>query len=487
MRSIQFRPWLLVASLLTAIPAALIILASIGGLTETNLLGIPIVPWYTLIGLPTVLIIRDIAMACTLGFALIGGVLSETPNQLLGKLASMSALVWLGTLLLQIPLTVSEVLALRIQESFDPTIIQSLLTQTTTGRVIIAQLVIVTIVALLAWVVLGRVTGWIVVGLAAVAAFLPGLTGHSSMSGGHNSASIALGVHLVAMGMWVGGLVAIAWYVKSATTVQAKIITRFSAIALVSVILIAESGLLNASMRIDGIAPYLTSIYGSIVLAKIAILILLIGFGYRQRKSLAESTNPRLIKLAMVELLWMGVVIGLAVALSRTAAPAVALDNDPADLGSLAVVMFALPAAVVFAFPVCVNRLRIGLLGSYPEVLAIALVVALFAANEFLGSGVLAGVVGSQLAALLIGVCLFAVGLIFIANQYVKPSALSLSIVYIGWLTVSYWHVRQLDQSMGLGLVFISLLILGFFIYLVARVKQPSQKKSVSALVEVKS
>jgi len=74
-----------VALLLTAIPTALIVLASIGGLTETQLVGIPVVPVYTLFGLPIDLIVRDIAMACTVGFALVGRCVDTAPKPSTGN------------------------------------------------------------------------------------------------------------------------------------------------------------------------------------------------------------------------------------------------------------------------------------------------------------------------------------------------------------------------------------------------------------------
>jgi len=220
--------WRYVVPLGTAFPIALLVLATLGGLSETGLIGIPIVPWYTLFGLPIDLVIRDIATACTVGFALIGGVLAPRPDPYLGKLTSAAALVWLAALLSQIVFTVSEVLALPMSGSFDPTIMRSLLTQTTVGQVILGQIALVAFVALLGWVVLGRTTGWIVLGIAVVAAYLPGLTGHSGIQEGHTSATIALGFHLVSMAVWIGGLIAITLYALRVGVASEKVIRTYS-------------------------------------------------------------------------------------------------------------------------------------------------------------------------------------------------------------------------------------------------------------------
>jgi len=477
----QRRPWRYIAVLLSAVPAALLVLASIGGLTETNLVGIPVVPVYTLFGLPIDLIIRDIAMACTLGFALVGGVLLSRPSPTLGKLTSLSAVVWLIALVAQTIFTVSEVLALPISQSFDPVIIRSLLTQTTTGQVIMAQFALISIVALLGWVVLGKVTGWIVVLLAATAVFLPGLTGHSSMDGSHNGASIGLGIHLVFMAVWVGGLVALAWYVKTSSAIEPAVVSRFSVIAVVSVILIAESGLLNASMRLDGIAPYFTSTYGSILLAKISILILLIGYGWQHRQEIsqlgASQAGSRIASVAVVELMWLGLVIGLAVALSRTASPAFAIDTDPIDLGSLAIISIALPAALLFAFPHIARRLSIGFFVRYPEIPAIVLVVGMYGASELMSTSLVPDV--------LLAAVVLALGLFFVASQWERRSSVSLVIVFIGWLANVYAQLQALNQSLTTGVFLVSLGIAGILVYVwwMPRTdrKVPDLPESVSA------
>ena len=51
----------------------------------------------------------------------------------------------------------------------------------------------------------------------------------------------------------------------------ALLLRRFSLVAVACVIVIAETGLLNASLRLDGLASLLTSPYGAIILAKVGI------------------------------------------------------------------------------------------------------------------------------------------------------------------------------------------------------------------------
>ena len=367
-------------------------------------------------------------------------------------------------------LTVSEVLALSAGESLNPVILQSLLTQTAVGQVILAQFALVFLVALLGWVVLGKVTGWIVVGLAATAAFLPGLTGHSGISEGHNAASIALGFHLVFMGVWIGGLVALVWYVKTSENVSRTVINRYSLLAAVSVVVVVESGLLNASMRVDGIAPYLTSTYGAIIIAKVTIVVVLVGFGWRHRQELAhspgESAPRQLVQLASGELLWMGAVIGLAVALSRTAPPAFAVAAEPINFGSLALLSLALPLALVHFFPALGRVAQKRLLAKYPEAAAIFMVVLIFVVAELMQSGALANVIGIQVTALIAFVVLAGAGLLFVANQYRKPSLFALLVFLLGWCAVIYWQLVQRELPFDLGTLFVTVGIVGLLVFL---------------------
>ncbi|MGA1147363.1 MAG: copper resistance D family protein, partial [Candidatus Nanopelagicales bacterium] len=321
------------APLAVGIPIMLLVVASLGGLSESDIPGLPVVPLATLVSLPIDIWIRDIAMALTVGGAIVGGVLAPRPDARIGRLTSCAALVWLAALAIQAVLTVSEVLAMPLRSAFDPTIMWSLLTQTTLGRVILIQFALVALVAVLGWVVLDRVTGMIIVLAAGTSAFLLGFTGHSGISDGHAAATISLGLHVVAATAWIGGLIATIAFVAAGASGRPVVLRRFSVLALICVILLAESGLLNASLRMDGPAALITSPYGAIITAKVCVLIVLIGFGWRQRTRVIdrmtdESRTRSLVQLGAWEIAWMGIVLGLSVALARTAPPAGVVSGD---------------------------------------------------------------------------------------------------------------------------------------------------------------
>lgn len=367
------------APLLVGLPILLLVLFALGGLQSSDIPGLPVVPWVTLWSLPIDVWIRDAATALTIGGALVGGVLSPRPDPWLGRVASLAALVWLAAIAVQSVLTVSEVLAVPLGEALNPTIVWSLLSQTTLGQTMLAQMAIVALVALLAWVVLDRVTGWVVFVGATVAAFLPGLTGHSGIAEGHVAATVSLGVHVVAATTWIGGLIATLCVLARRAPHADVVLQRFSAVALACVIAVAETGLLNASLRVDGPAALLASQYGAIILAKVTVLILLIGFGWHHRQSMMREIDGGrvfVIRVAAWEIAWMGAVLGLSVALSRTAPPASAAAGDVIAVGTLILLGLCAPLAALWATTDAL-RVRRARLRAYPEIAAVLLVVGM--------------------------------------------------------------------------------------------------------------
>jgi cytochrome c oxidase assembly factor CtaG/putative copper export protein len=164
------------------------------------------------------------------------------------------------------------------------------------------------------------------------------VTGHSSAGGQHDLATNSLLFHLVAVSLWVGGLVALLVFGRRVTTgTELRLAaTRFSATALVCWIVMAASGVINAWVRLP-VSDLFTTSYGLLVVAKIAALVVLGGFGYLQRKKGVQaivdgSTSGTLVRLAAVEIVVMFLTIGIAAALSRTPPPGVGEVPDAVAL-----------------------------------------------------------------------------------------------------------------------------------------------------------
>ncbi|WP_371706621.1 copper resistance D family protein [Pseudarthrobacter sp. NIBRBAC000502771] len=154
------------------------------------------------------------------------------------------------------------------------------------------------------------------------------LIGHASSGTDHEQATNSLGLHLVGVCLWFGGLIALTAAGTTLGKDTAAVLRRFSSLALFAFILVSASGVINASIRIP-LPEGLASAYGVLVLAKTAAVIVLGIIGYLHRTRLIPAldrndgpgTGRLLWRFILAELLIMGAVSGLAAALSRTPPP----------------------------------------------------------------------------------------------------------------------------------------------------------------------
>jgi copper transport protein len=90
-------------------------------------------------------------------------------------------------------------------------------------------------------------------------------------------------IHLVAVGVWVGGLAYLALAVTSLKELKGKflaeLIRRFSSVALVSVGVIGLTGLYNLVLEVGSLAALFATAYGQILLVKLSIFAPMIGLG----------------------------------------------------------------------------------------------------------------------------------------------------------------------------------------------------------------
>ena len=178
-------------------------------------------------------------------------------------------------------------------------------------------------------------------GVLAVAAFWPlGELGHAAGTASHNQAVTGAFLHNVFVGFWLGGLATLALVfvrLRSDHALLTSVVKRFSTIALVSVVVVSSSGLLNAWIRVGSLDGLATP-YGALVVAKSVILVSLIGWGawYRLRiirdLGATASSAQALWRLFVGELLVLGVAVGLAVALARSSTPVE--EIPPSELSS---------------------------------------------------------------------------------------------------------------------------------------------------------
>ncbi|MFB0840386.1 cytochrome c oxidase assembly protein [Arthrobacter sp. E44] len=240
--------------------------------------------------------------------------------------------------------------------SGDPAFTQALvyfMTDIETGRAWLAVIIIAAVVttALFGVRSLGGLALTLI--LALIGLVPTALIGHSSSSSDHEGAINSLGLHLVGVTTWVGGIIILALLSGilteakpgAATDITEPTLRRFSSLAGFAFVLVFASGIINASIRVTSWSDLFGSAYGQLILAKTAAAVVLggIGFMHRQwvipqlgRKGSTLSSRRVLWQLIVAELLIMGATSGIAVALGRSAPPQ---PTEPAPNASPAFIL----------------------------------------------------------------------------------------------------------------------------------------------------
>jgi putative copper resistance protein D len=103
-------------------------------------------------------------------------------------------------------------------------------------------------------------------------------------------------VHLIAAGIWLGALLPFALVLLGAgerADIEA-ITRRFSALALASVLALMVSGIVNGWLLVGSLSALVTTLYGALLLAKLALFLLMLAFAAVNRLVL----TPRLVALS---------------------------------------------------------------------------------------------------------------------------------------------------------------------------------------------
>jgi len=144
---------------------------------------------------------------------------------------------------------------------------------------------------------------------------------HSGITTNHGIAVNSLVLHIVFVSLWTGGLVATVIALTSEAD-RANTLRRYSSIALLSIAIVAITGVSSAIIRIGTLDNLMTE-YGMLVVMKALGTILLAVLGVRWRRAIIphlDSTRG-VVGFALVETAILGAVIGLATGLARTAPP----------------------------------------------------------------------------------------------------------------------------------------------------------------------
>jgi putative copper resistance protein D len=159
--------------------------------------------------------------------------------------------------------------------------------------------------------------------VAVVGLVIPELTGHSGHSGFNPLALSALGLHVLAVSAWAGGLLALCAHLDPQTRQDSGLLYRYSAMALVCYVVVAVSGVLNLYARLSWAELVESGPYAVLLLLKIAGFLALGCFGLTHRRRtlrrMSAGEGASFWSLAAVEVAVMAAVLGLAVTLTATA------------------------------------------------------------------------------------------------------------------------------------------------------------------------
>lgn len=283
-------------------------------------------------GIPVVNVVRDLAAALTVGTLLLGAFLvpeaaSTHRRALLARYAAWSATGWALAGAVSVTLGYADVSGTHVGAPGFAAQAWALTWQLEILRAPAIMAIVAATVALLAFVGPGaRGMAWLC-GVSLVALYPLALIGHAAGSDDHEAAVDSLLVHLLAVTVWVGGLLALLLMWGRLGKGTAAVVRRYSAVALWCFCAVAVSGVFNAAIRVGSVGG-LASRYGALVLLKAVLLVALGGFGAVHRRRVidrlegaAAPGRALFARLAGVESLVMGAAIALGVALSRSAPP----------------------------------------------------------------------------------------------------------------------------------------------------------------------
>ncbi|OLS97708.1 copper resistance protein CopD [Pseudonocardia sp. CNS-004] len=289
-----------------------------------------------MVGLPAMRTVAEVCMVLTIGAVLLAAFL--VPPQRSGyldaagyralRIGSWTAAGWTVAAFLMVPLSIGDALGRPVDQLLDAATILDLLPRLEAAT----TWAITTLVAVLALVGCRTVLTWgwtaVLFGIALFGPLPVTFTGHSATGGAHDVATDSMVLHVLAAGLWVGGLVAVLLLATSRAADRvpalATAVPRYSRLALACWCVVALTGVVNALVRIP-LTTLVGSTYGTLVLVKAGSLIVLGGLGALHRRAsvgaAARGEPAALLRLGGVEVLLMLATVGLAVALGRTAPP----------------------------------------------------------------------------------------------------------------------------------------------------------------------
>lgn len=349
--------------------AVLVVAASLAGVTTADALSDPgaVTRW----GLPVAKLLHNLAMPTALA-ALVFACAILPPRRdgrehpaftRLMQVAAAASGAWTVSALAVMLLSYSDLAGMPLDPgaSFTSGLI-GFLQDISVGQAWVVVTVIAAVVTSLTLAVRSA-TGLAWTAVLAMVAIVPqALIGHSASGDDHNGAVNSIGLHLLGVVVWVGGLLVLllisprlagpdgatgrsSAHRQGPEPLVHTVVARYSVLAGIGLFTVVLSGVVNAAIRMDTLEQ-LTSPYGLLVVLKLtgSLLLGLAGLMHRQWiiPRLATGTHEpppavrRLLwQLIAVEAALMAGIMSLATVLARTAPPVpeeLAPDASPARI-----------------------------------------------------------------------------------------------------------------------------------------------------------
>lgn len=364
-----------VAALLAAVVVAIPV-AALSGAVEPLALGDagPLVRW----GMVLLRVVHHLAASLTIGLLLVAAFLvregpTTSRRTTAGRIASLSAVLWALSALGILVLGFGDLAGM---PPSTPGYLSQLWGNMSLEIMTLRGVEVAMVAALVPLAALARTRGtlaWATV-LGLLALMPLAFSGHASGTDGHETAVTSLGIHLVGITVWVGGLLALALLLPVLGPALGDTLRRYSTLAAWCFVGVGLSGVLFALLTVDEVAD-LTSPYWVVVWLKIAALAGLFVFGLRQRRAIVagEEQRPRAFaRLATLEVVLMGAAIALGAVLGRTPPPA----GGETRVGDMAYVLTGYPMPEPFSWELLFTTWQVNWLFLLTALVAVGLYLA---------------------------------------------------------------------------------------------------------------
>jgi putative copper export protein len=294
----------------------------------------PAVRW----GLPAVAALADVAAAVAVGaLVLAAAVLPAPAHGRALRVVCAAAVVWAVAGLARLVLGYAAATGQDLGQPDLGSQLASYVTQVDAGRWSAVTVGVAAVVATVAAGASSRAAAWVLTALVLVAVTAGALAGHAGHLGA--VAVVALGLHVGAVGVWIGGLAALVLLAPGLAADLGPAATRWAPLAGWAFAVVAGSGVLAAWQQLGG-PDGLASGYGAVVLAKTAALVAVgvLGVLHRRRvlPAVGEGRRDVLVRAAVVELVVALLAIGLSAALASSDPPARAAASPRRTLAAVA-------------------------------------------------------------------------------------------------------------------------------------------------------